>query len=68
MAKSKLVTINKKIAGQVVTGFQQINDAVTGNHQKIESLFIDRYLSRDGESISDARMRLQREKKLRKNQ
>lgn len=66
MAKSKLVTVNKKIAEQAVTGFQQINDAVTGNYQRIEEWFIDRYLTRDGESVSEARTRLQEEKKFRK--
>lgn len=66
MAKSKLVNMNKKIAAQVITGFQQISDAVTGNYKRIEDWFVDRYLTMDGESVSDAKIRLQKEKNFRR--
>lgn len=65
MAKSKLIRINKKITEQITTGFLQIQDAVTGNYQKIEDRFVDRYLTKDGESVSDAKIRLRQEKEHR---
>lgn len=40
MAKSKFVQANAKIA-----------DAVVGGYKKIEDGFVDRYLTRDSESV-----------------
>lgn len=47
MAKSKLVQANKKI-----------EEAVVGGYQKIEDGFVDRYLTRDGETVEEAKQRL----------
>ena len=56
MAKSKLVKANQKIA-----------DTVVGCYKKIEDAFVDRYLTRDGESVEEAKMRLKAEQnKIRK--
>ena len=47
MAKSKLVKTNEKIA-----------EKVTETYQKIEDAFVDRYLTKEGESVAEAKARL----------
>lgn len=69
MAKSKLVQVNKKIEEAVVGGYrkieqtvvggyQSIENTVVGGYQKIEDGFVDRYLTRDGETVEEAKQRL----------
>ncbi|MDD2979951.1 MAG: hypothetical protein PHN80_08265 [Hespellia sp.] len=76
MAKSKLVAANKKIAEKVAGGYKKIEETVVGGYQKIEDTavggynkiadaFVDQYLTRDGESVEDARKRLAQETKER---
>lgn len=73
MAKSKLIQANEKIAAAVTVGFQDMSDGVTsgfqrmcdtvvGGYTKIEDGFVDRYLTRDGESIAEAKARLRAER------
>lgn len=61
MAKSKLIRINEKIAEHVITDFCKISDTVTGGYKKIEDKFVAQYLTREGESVSDAKARLKQE-------
>ena len=74
MAKSKLVKANQKIAETVVDGYKQVEDAlvggykkvedaVVGGYRKIEDKFIDQYLTRDGETVEEAKARLKGENK-----
>ena len=63
MAKSKLVKANEKIAEGVTGGFQKIQDAVIGGYTKIEDKFVALSLTRDGESVADAKKRLKQEQK-----
>jgi len=69
MSKSKLIQANAKIADAVVGGYKKIEETVVGGYkaventvvggyQKIEDGFVDRYLTRDGESVEDAKARL----------
>ncbi len=58
MAKSKLIQANEKIADAVVGGYKKIEDSVTGAYKKVEDRFVDRYLTRDGEAVEDAKKRL----------
>ena len=58
MKKSKLVKENAKIAQSVTGSFQKIQDAVVGGYTKIEDAFVARYLTHDGESVADAKKRL----------
>lgn len=77
MAKSKLVKMNEEIADNVtkgfhkigetvVTGFQKLSDGVVNGYTKIEDKFVDQYLTKDGESIIDAKKRLKDEQQNRK--
>ena len=54
MAKSKIVKVNEKIAEKVVDGYSKIEDA-----------FVDRYLTKDGETVADAKERLKKEQEKR---
>ena len=74
MAKSKLVEVNEKIAEGVTKGYQKIEDTVVGGYQKIENgvvggfnkltdKFVDQFLTRDGESVEEAKARMNGEAK-----
>lgn len=76
MAKSKLVKANQKIAEEVVGGYKKIEDGVVGGYKRMEDgvvggfnkiadKFVDQYLTKEGESVEDARIRLAEEKKIR---
>ena len=58
MAKSKIVKANEKIAEKVVGTF-------VGGYSKIEDAFVDRYLTKDGETVADAKERLKKEQEKR---
>ena len=66
MAKSKLIKANEKIAREITEGFAKINRTVVDGYIKIEDQFVDQFLTRDGESTSDAKKRLERENTERK--
>ena len=69
MAKSKIVKANQKIA-EVVTdgykkiekgvtdGFKKIENGVIEGYTKIEDKFVDTYLTKDGETVEEAKKRL----------
>ena len=61
---SKIVDANKKIEGAVVGGYKKIEDTVVGGYQKIEDKFVDTFLKKDGETIEEAKARLQKEQKM----
>lgn len=61
MAKSKLVETNEKIAEHVVEGYKKIEDGVVGGFTKMSDKFVDQFLTHDGESVEEAKERLQDE-------
>ena len=76
MAKSKLVQVNEKIAENVVGGYKKIEEGVVGSYKKIEEgavggfnkiadKFVDNFLTKEGESVEDAKERLAAEQKAR---
>lgn len=78
MAKSKLVKANEKIAEGVVEGYKKIEDGVVGGYKKIEKgtvngfnkvadKFICQFLTKEGESVEEARRRLEREEEQRRS-
>lgn len=62
MAKSKIITANEKIASAVVDGYKKIENAVVSGYTKIEDKFVDAYLTKDGETVEEAKERLKKEK------
>ncbi len=68
MAKSKLVKANEKIADAVVGGYKKIENGVVGAYKKVEDGFVDKFLTHEGESVEDAKKRLNDEKLQRETQ
>lgn len=83
MAKSKLIETNEKIAEGVVGGYKKIEEGVVSGYKKIEEgavegfnkiadKFVDNFLTKEGESVEEAKARLaagqrEREEKSAKN-
>lgn len=72
MAKAKIVKANEKIAGAVtgsykkiekgvVDSYKKIQQGVTKGYTKIEDRFVDAYLTKDGETVEEAKARLKKE-------
>ncbi len=73
MAKSKFTEANEKIAAGVTTGYKKIEKGVvdgykkiekgvTAGYAKIEDRFVESYLTKDGETVEEAKKRLRGEK------
>ncbi len=58
MAKSKIVKANEKIAEAVTGGYKKIEQGVVGGYTKLEDKFVDAYLTKDGETVEEAKARL----------
>ena len=65
MAKSKFVEINEKIAEKVVSGYKKIEESAVGGFNKMADGFVDSFLTKEGESVEEARERLAAEQKER---
>lgn len=74
MAKSKIAKATnkmvesvtdgyKKIETGVVEGYKKIEKGVVDGYKKIEDKFVDLYLTKDGETVEEAKERLQNDKK-----
>lgn len=63
MAKSKIVKANQKIADAVVGGYKIIEKSVVSSYTKIEDKFVDAYLTKEGETVEEAKARLKKENK-----
>lgn len=62
MERSKLIKANDKIAEKVVGTFGEIEDTVVNGYIKIEDTFVGRYLTRDGETVEEAKKRLNQDR------
>lgn len=71
MAKSKIAQANEKIADAVTTGYKKIEKGVVDGYKKIEQgvvtgytkiedKFVDTYLTKDGETVDEAKARLKK--------
>ena len=58
MAKSKLVKANQKIAESVVSGYHKIEEGGVSGFTRITDKFVDEFLTKEGESVEDAKRRL----------
>lgn len=72
MTKSKMIQAEKSISHTVKKEYQNIENAVVStykkiektvvdNYNKIEDKFIQQYLTHDGETIEEAKIRLKKE-------
>ncbi|PNV61063.1 hypothetical protein C0033_15265 [Clostridium sp. chh4-2] len=62
MERSKLIKANDKIAEKVVGTFGKIEDTVINGYIKIEDIFVGRYLTRNGETVEEAKKRLNQDR------
>lgn len=62
MERSKIIKANDKIAEKVVGTFGKIEDTVVNGYLKIEDTFVGRYLTRDGETVEEAKKRLNQDR------
>ena len=58
MAKSKLIAVNKKIEKGVVGGYKKIEKSICDGFNKITDKFVDQYLTKDEETVEEAKKRL----------
>ncbi len=58
---SKIVDANKKIEKAVVGGYKKVEETVVSGYKKIEDKFVDTFLKKDGETIEEAKTRLNHE-------
>ena len=58
MAKSKLVKMNDNIAEKVTAAYKKIENTVVDGYTKIKDAFVDQYLTKDGETVEQAKARL----------
>ena len=65
MAKSKLVKANEKIADAVVGGYRKIEKGAVDGFTKMSDSFVDQFLTKDGETVEQAKERLAAEKQER---
>ena len=72
----KLVKANEKIAKEVTEGYKKVEEGVVGCYKKIEEgavggfnkiadKFVDNFLTKEGESVEEAKARLAAEQKAR---
>jgi uncharacterized protein YutE (UPF0331/DUF86 family) len=60
---SKIVEANEKIEKVVVGGYKGIEKGVVNGYKKVEDKFVKTFLARDGETIEDAKKRVEKERK-----
>ena len=54
----------EKIESGVVEGYKKIEDGVVTGYKKVENAFVNTFLAKEGESVEDAKKRLnQKEEK-----
>ena len=54
----------EKISDSVVEGYKKIEDGVVTGYKKVENAFVNTFLAKEGESVEDAKKRLnQKEEK-----
>ena len=64
-AAEKIVEGYEKIEDGVVTGYQKVEDTVVGNFNKMADKFVGKFLTREGETLEDAKTRLAEDQKAR---
>ncbi len=65
---SKILDANKKMEQAVVGGYKAVEKTVARGYKKIEDKFVDTFLKKDGETIEEAKARLQKEQKMREQE
>ena len=61
MAKSKIIKTTDKIAETITESYKKIEKGVVNGYTKIEDRFVDAYLTKDGETVEQAKERIKKE-------
>ena len=64
---SKIVDLNKKIEKSVVGGYKKTEKIVVRAYKKVEDAFVNSFLKHDGETVEEAKERLQQDRYKKKN-
>ena len=64
-ATEKIMEGYEKIEDGVVTGYKKMEDTVVGNFNKMTDKFVGKFLTRDGETLEDAKARIAEDQKAR---
>ena len=67
-ATEKVVEGYEKIEEAVVGGYKKVEDTVVGSFTKVADQFVDSFLTKDGESVEEAKERLAQEQQTRQDQ
>ena len=60
-----VVTGYQKIESGVVEGYKKVEDTVVGSFNKMTDKFVGKFLTRDGETVEEARARISEDQKAR---
>ena len=60
-----VVTGYRQIEEGVITGYQKIESGVVGGFNKMTDKFVGKFLTREGETVEDARARIAEDQKAR---
>lgn len=63
-----LVGSYKKVEDAAVSGYKKVEDAAVSGFNKVADQFVDAFLTRDGESVEEARERLAQAQQTRQEQ
>lgn len=62
----KVISGYKTVENTVISRYKAIENAVTGNYKKVEDKFVDKFLRKNGETVEDAKARIEQEQAGRK--
>lgn len=66
--RKKFAEAVKPVSDKVTGGYQKVEDTVVGGYKKIEDAFVGRYLTRENETVEDAKARINQEADIRRNE
>ena len=66
--RKKFAEAVKPVSDKVTGGYQKVEDTVVGGYKKIEDAFVGRYLTRENETVEDAKARINLEADIRRNE
>lgn len=67
-ATEKLIEGYEKIEDGVITGYKKVEDTVVGGFTKVTDRFVGTFLTRDGERVDEAKVRLAEVQRTRQEQ
>lgn len=60
---AKIADHMEKIAGGVVEGYKKIENGVVTGYKKVEDAFVNTFIAKEGESVEDAKKRIEKDRR-----